>query len=280
MIILQIVALFCYLGCIGAAVISPSTEKARGQVSLAGKVLTWAGLLLHLAAFIGAWIHSSNFPVIGFKAVCSFIALAIIIYHVVFTQRYKSRLLTIFLMTAASLLLMVSLHLPAPENPIPASLAEAFQNDLVTRVLLPIHVMLLLFSYAAFLVTVGCGVMYLLQERLLKARKFGKMFQWLPALNTCDEVSYVSITFGFVGLSLGMITGMYWGNRHDGRFWHNDPKEVLTLVTWVCYLAMVHYRITAGWRGRRVAWLSIGGFLAVLVTFVGARAMGGYHIFG
>jgi ABC-type transport system involved in cytochrome c biogenesis permease subunit len=138
----------------------------------------------------------------------------------------------------------------------------------------------LLFAYAAFVVTVGCGVMYLIQEHELKSKRFGAAFRWLPALNTCDEIAHRSMTVGFVALTLGIVAGMVYGREHDGRFWHNDPKEVMTLVTWVVYLAIVHYRLTAGWRGRRVAWLAIGGFVAVLMTFIGARAMGGYHVFG
>jgi len=55
---------------------------------------------------------------------------------------------------------------------------------------------------------------------------------------------------------------------------------VLALITWLVYLFIMHYRLTAGWRGRRVAWLAIAGFVIVLVTWVGARYLPGYHVFG
>ncbi len=42
----------------------------------------------------------------------------------------------------------------------------------------------------------------------------------------------------------------------------------------------MHYRLTAGWRGRRVAWLAVAGFLIVLITWVGTRSLPGYHVFG
>jgi ABC-type transport system involved in cytochrome c biogenesis permease subunit len=77
-----------------------------------------------------------------------------------------------------------------------------------------------------------------------------------------------------------MMTGIIWNNQRDGRYWHNDPKEIMALVTWLVYLFIMHYRLTAGWRGRRVAWLTIVGFAVVLFTWAGTRYLGGYHVFG
>jgi ABC-type transport system involved in cytochrome c biogenesis permease subunit len=54
----------------------------------------------------------------------------------------------------------------------------------------------------------------------------------------------------------------------------------MALITWIVYLFPIHYRLTAGWRGRRAAWMSIAGFVVVILTWLGARALGGYHVFG
>ena len=280
MTLLLVVALMLYLASITFALITFANEKLRERAALWVRLSVFSGFILQTNSLIVSWIRAGHFPIIHLKEVCSFIAWALVGYYLVVIRRYKARALPVFVLTAASLLLIFSLHLPTPEGPLPGALSSAMADDTLTHFILPIHVALLLFSYAAFLITVGCGVMYLIQERALKAKHFGAAFRWLPALNTCDEIGQRSITAGFVTLTLGIVAGMMWGKEHDGRFWHNDPKEVLTLVTWVMYLAMVHYRLTAGWRGRRVAWLAIGGFVAVLVTFIGARAMGGYHVFG
>jgi ABC-type uncharacterized transport system permease subunit len=174
----------------------------------------------------------------------------------------------------------VSLLMPTPADPLPRMLESAISASVLTQIIFPAHVTLVIFSYAAFVVTTVCGVMYLIQERELKSKHFGAAFQRLPALNTCDEIGHRSATIGFVLLTLGVVTGIFWNNQRDGRFWHNDPKEVMAIITWFVYLFMMHYRLTAGWRGRRVAWLSIAGFVIVMLTWLGARALGGYHIFG
>ena len=278
MTFLLVVALMLYLASITFAFITFVNEKLRERAAFWVRLSVFSGFVLHTNSLLVSWIKLGHFPIINLKEVCSFIAWALVGYYLLVIRRYKARALPIFVLSAAAVLLIFSLHLPT--EPMASSLSSAMADDTLTHFILPLHVALLLFAYAAFVVTVGCGAMYLIQEHALKAKHFGAAFRWLPALNTCDEIAQRSMTFGFVTLTLGMVAGMVWGKEHDGRFWHNDPKEVLTLVTWVVYLAMVHYRLTAGWRGRRVAWLAIGGFVAVLLTFIGARAMGGYHVFG
>jgi ABC-type transport system involved in cytochrome c biogenesis permease subunit len=81
-------------------------------------------------------------------------------------------------------------------------------------------------------------------------------------------------------LTLGIVTGMIWSSVRDGRIWHNDPKEIFAVLTWLLYLLLLIYRSTANWRGRRAAWLGVVGFALVLCTFFGARLLGGYHVFG
>ena len=80
--------------------------------------------------------------------------------------------------------------------------------------------------------------------------------------------------------TLGIATGMFWSSIRTGRVWHNDPKEIFALLTWMLYFVLTVYRTTASWRGRRAAWLGVIGFALVLCTFFGARLLPGYHVFG
>ena len=90
--------------------------------------------------------------------------------------------------------------------------------------------------------------MYLMQERELKSKTFGAASTGSRRQHR-DDIGYHSLTVGFVLLTLGMITGIVWSKQRDGTYWHFDPKEVMALVTWFVYLFMIHYRLTAGWRG-------------------------------
>jgi cytochrome c-type biogenesis protein CcsB len=278
MTILMMIALLFYLaGAFYSTIIFAMRSDRPGRELNA---LIGAGFVAHTAAIGLDWWYLSHFPIVNPKEVSSFIAWAIVAYFLVMSSRYHSRALPAFILPMVFVFTLISLLIPDPTHPLPGMLEGAILTSTFTQVIFPVHVTLVIFSYAAFIVTFVCGVMYLIQERELKAKHFGAAFQRLPALNTCDEIGYRSLSIGFVLLTLGVVTGIVWNNQRDGRYWHNDPKEVMALVTWFIYLFIMHYRLTAGWRGRRVALLSIVGFVVVLLTWLGARALGGYHVFG
>jgi len=278
MTILLMIALLLYLAGAFYSIIIFATKSDRPGRELIA--LIGAGFSAHTAAIVIDWSYLGYYPIVNPKDVSSFIAWAIVLYYLVMSSRYHVRALPAFILPLVFVFTLISLLLPDPGLPLPLVLEGAISTNTITQVIFPVHVTLVIFSYAAFIVTFISGIMYLVQERELKAKHFGAAFQRLPALNTCDEIGYRSLSIGFALLTLGVVTGIVWNNQRDGRYWHNDPKEVMALVTWFIYLFIMHYRLTAGWRGRRVALLSIVGFVVVLLTWLGARALGGYHVFG
>ena len=82
---------------------------------------------------------------------------------------------------------------------------------------------------------------------------------------------------GFLFLTVGIITGAVWANSAWGRYWGWDPKETWSLITWFVYATLLHARLMRGWQGRRIAYLSILGFMAVLFTYFGVNYLPGLH---
>ena len=278
MTILLMAALLLYMaGAFYSIIIFATKSERSGRDLLA---LIGAGFVAHTTSIVLEWREVGYFPIVNPKEVSSFISWAIVAYFIVMSWRYHVRALPAFILPLVFVFTLIALLLPDSTQSLPLTLEGAITANLFTQIIFPVHVTMVIFSYAAFVVTFVCGVMYLIQEHELKAKHFGPAFQRLPALNTCDEVGYRSLSIGFVLLTLGVVTGIIWNNQRDGLYWHNDPKEVMALTTWFIYLFIMHYRLTAGWRGRRVALLSIMGFVVVLLTWVGARALGGYHVFG
>jgi cytochrome c-type biogenesis protein CcsB len=135
----------------------------------------------------------------------------------------------------------------------------------------PFHVIFAFLGNASFSLAFCCGIMYLIQEHQLKTKKVGAITQRLPSLKILDDLNYQSLTFGFPLLTLGIITGAIWAEYAWGRYWGWDPKETWSLITWFLYAALLHQRLTVGWRGRKAAIMAIVGFLAVLFTFLGVN---------
>lgn len=93
-----------------------------------------------------------------------------------------------------------------------------------------------------------------------------------------EEISYKMIAFGFLFLTLGIISGAVWANVTWGSYWNWDPKETWSLITWFVYAIYLHLRLRKSWQGGGTAWISIVGFSAMLFTYFGVNYfMSGLH---
>jgi cytochrome c-type biogenesis protein CcsB len=88
----------------------------------------------------------------------------------------------------------------------------------------------------------------------------------LPAAGTLDELAYRTAVLAFPIWTFGVIAGGIWAQVAWGRYWGWDPKETWSFIVWVTYAAYLHARATAGWRGRRAAWISAVGLAAIAVN--------------
>jgi len=100
-----------------------------------------------------------------------------------------------------------------------------------------------------------------------------------PSLEICDDLAYKSLAIGFPLMTLGIITGVLWAHMANWAQWEFDAKILGSFITWLIYLLLIHYRLIAGWRGKKAAYLAVAGFVGVLVTFVGTNYFGGHHTF-
>ena len=96
-----------------------------------------------------------------------------------------------------------------------------------------------------------------------------------------DRIIYTSIGIGYPLFTAGaLIFGAIWAQYAWGSYWSWDPKETWSLITWFIYATLLHARMMRGWYGKRIAYLSILGFLAVLFTYFGVNYLPGLHSYG
>jgi cytochrome c-type biogenesis protein CcsB len=93
------------------------------------------------------------------------------------------------------------------------------------------------------------------------------LWERLPSSRTLDLLAYRTAAFGFPIWTFAIIAGAIWAQSAWGRYWGWDPKETWSFIVWTIFAAYLHARATAGWRGRRAAWLSLVGFAAMLFNF-------------
>jgi len=233
------------------------------------------GFALHTAALVVDWAIDGRYPLLSLRETLSFLAWTIVAAYGVVLYRYSAQALGVVALPLVSALTFVAIFIKTGPTDAAGPLTGAS-----AKWLLPVHATLLSFAYAALFVVFVASVMYLLQERELKLKTFGAIFHRLPSLTTVNDIATTSASIGLTLLSLGIATGMLLSTGRDGRMWHNDPKEIAAALTWVLYVALIAYRSTARWRGRKAAWMGVVGFVLVLFTFLGPRLMSSYHAFG
>jgi cytochrome c-type biogenesis protein CcsB len=108
---------------------------------------------------------------------------------------------------------------------------------------------------------------------MLKSKSFSALYFRLPSLEILDSINYKCLSFGFPLMTMGIISGAIWANSAWGGYWRWDPKETWALLTWFLYAALLHGRLTVGWRGRRAAVFAIIGFLFLLFGFLGINLL-------
>ncbi|HLC18094.1 MAG TPA: c-type cytochrome biogenesis protein CcsB [Thermodesulfobacteriota bacterium] len=145
---------------------------------------------------------------------------------------------------------------------------------------LDFHVFTTFIGYAAFAISFGLAIMFLLKNRYETRGRNNALIGSLPEARMIDELSYRAIAWGFPFLAVGIVTGAIWANSAWGAYWTWDPKETWSLITWFIYAAYLHARVTRGWRGRKAAYLSIAGFLAVIFLYWGVSfVLPGLHAY-
>ncbi len=240
----------------------------------AGRAARWVmvgGFALHCCTLVARFVASGHTPATSLHESLSFFAWTVVGIYLLFDLRYRLAVLGAFVTPLALVLMIVG-------GAVPKQVREP--NPILDSWWFPVHVTLAFLGYAVFAVAFCAGIMYLLQERMVKSKKFSGLYYRLPSLETLDSINYKCLSFGFPLMTMGIISGAIWADSAWGGYWRWDPKETSALVTWFLYAALLHGRLTVGWRGRRAAVFAIIGFLCLLFSFLGVNLLlPGEHTF-
>lgn len=134
-----------------------------------------------------------------------------------------------------------------------------------------VHVLAAFFAYASFALSFVGALLYLVQNHELKRRRSSTFYHKLPPLEVLETVVYRTIVLGLPLLTGALASGFLWSKEMFGAFWHWEPKFVLSVATWVFYLAILLAHYLYAFRGKKVVLVSILAFGFVLCTFLGVN---------
>jgi cytochrome c-type biogenesis protein CcsB len=190
-----------------------------------------------------------------------------VLFFIVMMVRYRAWYLGLFVMGAVvGVLGLAETVIYTPAGPLVPSLQSYW---------LAIHVTAMTLATGIFFVAAVMGVVYLFAERHARrvgaGRPAGGIMRRLPGPEVLDRLAYRTVVFAFPVWTFGIMAGAIWGDEAWGRYWGWDPVETWAFITWVVYACFLHARATAGWRGRRAAYIQLIGFGCLLFNVIGVQ---------
>ena len=247
----------------------------RSFFSRLGTYLSLLGFAAQTLAIILRWVESyemgiGHAPFSNLYESLIFFAWTLMLLYLILEWRTKNRTIGAFVTPLAFLAMAYASFSPNISSHIQPLIPALKSNWLIS------HVITCFFGYAAFALSFGISIMYLL--KLLDAEEKNNLFlRLIPSAEILDDLNYQMIVIGFLMLTLGIITGSVWAHSAWGTYWSWDPKETWSLVTWLVYASVIHTRLVRGWKGKKIAILSILGFACVLFTYFGVNYLAGLH---
>ena len=211
-------------------------------------IVTIAGICGQTVGIIMRWVESykldiGHAPFSNMYESLIFFSWVICVFYIIIEKKYGHRIVGLFVTLLAFLAMAYASLSPNIDDRI-QPLVPALQSNWLIA-----HVISCFIGYAAFAIAAVVSLMYLLKEP--DKENQSSFLAVFPKSEILNELNYQLIMFGFLFLTIGIITGSVWANSAWGRYW--------------------------GWDGKRIAYLSILGFLAVLFTYFGVNYLPGLH---
>jgi len=246
------------------------TKSERwGRIAIA---LTSLAFALHFAGVIARGISAQRVPWGNMYEFSTTGSVAVTGMFLLLLRRHSLRWLTLVVTFAVLVTLGTAITLLyVPSAPLVPALKSTW---------LVIHVSAAVISGGVFLLANAVAGAYLYLDRV---ESRGPRPSWalkIPSLEALDRLCYRLVAFVFPLWTFAVIAGAIWAESAWGRYWGWDPKETWAFITWVAYAAYLHARATAGWKGRRAAWLCLLAGSSFLFNYVYVNVWGsGKHTY-
>lgn len=222
-------------------------------------VFAVAGLLLHTVSLVARWRSIGYLPLEGAFESYFLFAWALALVYLMVERLTNLRIMGAVVMPF--ILVLMGIAWKRYES-------VARLDPVVKSSWIVMHVSLVFLAYAGFALAAIAAVFYLAQERQLKNRSTSIVFRRLPSLQTLDNLAMRAVIVAQIFMTMTIITGIIKAVK-DVPHWYVDGIVISTTISWVIYDLVLAARYVWEWRGRRVAYLSLVGFvLILLIAFV------------
>jgi len=133
-----------------------------------------------------------------------------------------------------------------------------------------LHLALAMIAYSLFVIALLHATLMAVAERQLH-RRGNFLVLNLPPLLTLEKLLFRVIGAAFVFLTLTLATGIAFSETLFGRAMRFDHKTVFAVLSWLTFGLLLAGRWLYGWRGRTATRFTLGGFVLLILAYVGSR---------
>ena len=215
-------------------------------------------IICHIIEMVTRNIALSTMPLSTTHDAYAFIAFSILLVYMISELGLNNRGAGLFILSFSLVLeLLSAINMSwQPET-----------NELLTNKTFAIHASLSITGYTALSLAAIYALMYIIQNNNLKKRNLGKLFMQLPALTYLEKMSMRSVVTGIILLGIGLFLGHYQAlvNPQIGVFFPNDMKVIISDAVWILYIGGLIVTNIKKWRGEKMAYMSLYGFIILIV---------------
>ena len=223
-----------------------------------------AGFAVHTAFLIARGVIARRLPLSNQFEFANAFAWGVALMLIIMRGRLKTDWLSVVAMPATLLVMVYASLQPMEIKDLMPALRSAWFG---------VHIGSAVLSYASFVIAGSIGLRYLLTVKKENADP--------KALEQMDYLSYRMVAFGFLFLTVVILSGAIWAEQAWSAFWTWDPKEVWALITWIIYAVYLHLRLRSKRKGVAMAWFLVIAVPVVFFTFAGVNTlMHGLHTYG
>lgn len=137
------------------------------------------------------------------------------------------------------------------------------------RQMLDIHILISMLAYSMLTIAALQAALLAIQDKHLHEKHPGGFIRALPPLQTMESLLFQMIGLGFVMQSLSLISGMIF--LEDMFAQHLVHKTFLSIVAWLVFAILLWGRWRYGWRGKTAIRWTLGGFISLLLAYLGSK---------
>lgn len=254
------VALACY---------ALGTLAALASLWIRDTRLQRTGLLFMIGGFAAhtMWIgticaRTGHPPITNLPEAASFIAWTVFAVELALWVRYRVYGAVFFVYPLVLLLLTIS-----------AVVGESFRvlDPELRSSVFTAHLLLSSIGVAGLLIGLAFGLLALFQDRALKRKTRGRLWEAIPSLDVCRKVSHNALAIGFSIYTLGLLAGVLWSYRTDAGFMDIRSKQLGAVSAWILFGVLLQSYVSNTYRRKRTLFISAGAFISIVIAIVGIR---------